>query len=128
MTAQNNGLLITAYPTSVVTSGDTKTSVYIIIPHYLGKNFKIFNFFCVDFDVPRREAAHVYKKYLPLVEGEILIVGGYLAGRYIGTNSAPLGRVSRRVGSGIKKDGIAVLFYGAREGAALPLNEFDFVF
>jgi hypothetical protein len=32
----------------------------------------------------------------------------------------------RRVGSGIKIIGAADNFYGAREGAALPLNEFDF--
>jgi hypothetical protein len=30
------------------------------------------------------------------------------------------------VGSGIKMNGVAVHFYGAREGVALPLNEFDF--
>jgi hypothetical protein len=34
----------------------------------------------------------------------------------------------RRVGSGIKIIGIADNFYGAREGAALPLYEFDLYF
>jgi hypothetical protein len=28
----------------------------------------------------------------------------------------------RRVGSGIKYSGVAAIFYGAREGEALPLN------
>jgi len=53
----------------------------------------------IEVDVPRREAAHVY--------------GGRCGGAL-----SP-----RRVGSGIKMG--EAHFYGAREGNALPLNEFD---
>jgi hypothetical protein len=54
-----------------------------------------------DFDLPRREAALVYQ-----------------TGR--------CGAEPSRVGSGKQKTGEARFLVGAREGEALPLNEFDF--